>query len=108
MHGVGPRLELDIEVAKVGNMVFEFFAQAGIYWILTDRTITHSGVGQIGDGKCTQRNPDFLDPNFTPPDFCSADVPGGQNIRAFYESEAGPYVVQGGGGFRVVWRGFDL
>lgn len=108
MHGIGPRLELDIEVARVGNMVFEFFAQAGIYWILTDRTITHSGSGTIGDGTCTQRNPNFLDPNFPAPNFCSAEVPGGQPIRAFYKTEAGPYVVQGGGGFRVVWRGIGL
>ncbi len=108
MHGIGPRLELDIEVAKVGNMVFEFFAQVGIYWILTDRTITHSSSGTIGDGTCVQKNPDFLDPNFNAPDFCSADVPGGQPIRAFYKTEAGPYVVQGGGGFRVVWKGLTL
>jgi len=108
MHGLGPRLELDIEVAKVGNMVFEFFAQVGIYWLLTDRTITHSSVGTIGDGTCTQKNPDFIDPNFNAPDFCSDDVPGGQPIRAFYKTDAGPYIVQGGGGFRVVWKGLTL
>jgi hypothetical protein len=108
MHGLGPRLELDIEVAKVGNMIFEFFAQVGIYWILTDRTIEHSSTGQIGNGKCSQKNPVFLDPDFDAPNLCSPTNKGGEPIRAFYRVDAGAHIVQGGGGFRVVWRGFSL
>jgi hypothetical protein len=118
MHGLGPRLEFDIEVAKVGNMVFEFFGQVGIYWILTDRTLDYMGFGTTGNGTCTQVLSNNLqgltvltDDNGTTypiPNFCGPTVVGTTPMTGSYTNKAGPYVVQGGGGFRVVWRGLSL
>lgn len=106
VHGLGPRLELAVEVAKVGDVLFEFFAQTGIYWLLTDRALEFQAIGRTGTGFCTQRSPPDLtivEPQFCPPPHESDDAFNGS-----YRSKVGPVVVQGGGGLRLVWRGFAL
>ncbi|MEM7411800.1 MAG: hypothetical protein AAF430_16335 [Myxococcota bacterium] len=102
-QGFGPRVEIDVEVAKVGNMVFEFFAQSGIYWIMHNRSIDYAGTSTRGPGSCVQENPEGL--TITPPDLCPPVDPGGGAIGIISRAEIGPVVFRGGGGFRVVWKG---
>jgi hypothetical protein len=48
-HAVGPRLTLDVDVARVGSFSLNVFVEAQIYWILSDRTYAFSGSNADGD-----------------------------------------------------------
>jgi hypothetical protein len=43
VHGLGPRLAIDAEVARVGAFSLNAFLEAQLFWILSDRDISFSG-----------------------------------------------------------------
>lgn len=48
-HAVGPRVTLDVDVARVGAFSLNVFVEAQFYWILSDRTYAFSGSNADGD-----------------------------------------------------------
>ena len=108
--GVGPQLEMNVEVARVGSAVFELFVQSSLYWMLDNRSVEFRSSGLTGGGSCTQDSPNGTNPTgmFVPPNFCSAPTAGGAPLSGTFSTRIGPTIFRGGGGVRVTWRGARL
>jgi hypothetical protein len=48
MHGVGPRLQLVLQLAEVGEFGVDLFLETQFYWILSDNDVQFSGSNAAG------------------------------------------------------------
>jgi hypothetical protein len=49
IHGLGPRIQLDVEVAEIRELTISLFVEAGFFWMLSDRELRASKTDAAGD-----------------------------------------------------------
>lgn len=49
IHGLGPRLQLDVEVAEIRELTISLFVEAGFFWMLSDRELRASRTDAAGE-----------------------------------------------------------
>jgi len=49
IHGFGPRLQIDVEVAQINEFSVSLFVEAGLFWMLSDRKFDYSETNGAGD-----------------------------------------------------------
>lgn len=91
MHGIGPSLEFDLDVARAGPVTLEIFLTTSFYWLLGSNEF-----GFEGSGVRTCSAPG------TP--ICSPEVVNYVPTGTF-SAEVGDFVAEGGAGLRIVWTG---
>ena len=76
LQGLGPSLQLAINVLESGSLALNVFLETRFYWILTGNKISSSGASELNPEKSTTF---FVEPD--------------------------DFVAQGGAGLRLVWQG---
>jgi hypothetical protein len=49
IHGLGPRIQIDVEVAKNDEFTVSLFVESGFYWMLSDRSVRFSSTDAAGE-----------------------------------------------------------
>lgn len=92
MHGIGPTLEFDLDVAQAGPVTLEVFLTTSFYWLLGSNEFGFDGSGTR---TCSAPGTPICSPSVV------NYVPTGS-----FTAEVGDFVAEGGAGLRIVWTGW--
>jgi hypothetical protein len=112
--GIGPSLELEMEVGRFGPLGVALFLDADAYWVLGERRFDFSGSlhctafdDAVNPGSCASslvEDADLLDPN-NPPTLVPDAAIAADNYSADFHFSVDPVVYRGGVGIRFHWLG---
>jgi hypothetical protein len=98
-HAVGPRVKIDVDVFKRGDLRMSLFLELGVAWLLgaPESTLVLELPDQVYN--CSTETTSAYCGYKAP----TAQNPTGEKPQVFYTVSPDNFIAQGGGGIRIVW-----